>query len=110
MTRYNCHCVVAPRCVHRCTRRQRGSSRRRCNFHVEIRRNDGVDNETMTILVYGPHSGHVLGSRLDVYHLPAHPDVISCCKHDVSDVGCARHVAQMSKCKEAYYTRPRLVH
>mgnify|MGYP000556573871 CR=1 FL=1 len=42
-------------------------------FYVDVRMNDGVDNETLTISIYGPHSGHVSCSRSDVYHLPAHP-------------------------------------
>ena len=36
-----------------------------------------------------------------VYHLLAHPNIISCCKDDLFDYGCARHVAWMSMRKEA---------
>ena len=67
-----------------------------CTFHVDVRMNDGVDNEILTISLYGTPSGHVPCSRSDEYHLPTHPNVISCCKDDAFDVGCARHVARMS--------------
>ena len=72
-------------------------------MHVDVRRNGGVDHGTMTISIYGPHSGYVPCSRFDVYHLGTHPNVISCCKDDLFDVGCARLVARMSMCKEAYH-------
>ena len=67
-----------------------------------LRVNYRVKHATMAISVYGCHSGHVLGSRADLYYLPAHPNVISCCKDNLFDVGCARRVAQMSMRKEAY--------
>ena len=70
---------------------------------MDVRRNDGVVHGTMTISIYGPHSGHIPGSRPDVYEFPAHPNVISCSKDDLFYVGCARHVAQMSMHKEAYH-------
>ena len=38
-----------------------------------------------------------------MYHLPVRPNVISCCKDDLFDVGCARHVARMSMRKETYH-------
>ena len=103
MSRYNCHHIGVPQRVHPCTHPRRGSSRCGCSFHIEVRRNDGFDHGTMTISIYGPHSGHVLGSRPNVYHLLAHPNVISCCKDDLFNVGCARHSAHMSMCKEAYH-------
>ena len=65
--------------------------------------NDRVKHGTMTISIYGCHSGHVLGSRSHMCHLLAHPNVISCCKDDLFDVGCARHVAWMSMQKDAYH-------
>ena len=79
---YNCHCVVAPRRQHHCTRRIKASSRCGRAFHVDVRKKDKV-----TISIYGPHSGNVPGSRSDVYHL-----------------------AQMSISKEAYHISLRLVH
>ena len=60
---------------------------------MDVRINDDVDIETLNISIYGPYSGHVPCSRSDVYHLLVHPNVISCCKDDLFDVGCARHVA-----------------
>jgi hypothetical protein len=53
--------------------------------------------------IYGFHSGHVQESRPDAYHLPPHPNVISCCKDDLFNAGCARHVAKMSRRKELVY-------
>ena len=83
VTRYNCHQsgVANKKCP--CTRRRKHSSRCGCTFHVNARRNDGVDHGTMTLSIYGPHTGHVPGSRPDAYYLPAHPNVISCCKDDL---------------------------
>ena len=40
---------------------------------------------------------------MDVYHFLTHPNVNSCCKDDLFDVGCATHVAWTSMCKEAYH-------
>ena len=67
---------------------------------MDVRRNDGVDHGTIIISIYEPHSGHILGSRPDAYYLSAHPNVISCCKDDLFDVECVRHVAKMSIRKE----------
>ena len=49
-----------------------------------------------------PHSDHVQGSGPNVYHLLAHPNVISC-KDYLFDVGRARHVSQISMCKDEYH-------
>ena len=103
VTRYNCHRSGVANKKYPCTRRRKHSSRCGCTFHVNARRNDGVDHGTMTLSIYGPHTGHVPGSRPDAYYLPAHPNVISCCRDDLFYVGCARHVARMSMRKEAYH-------
>ena len=103
VTRLDCHRVGVPIRQYPCTRHRKPSSRCGCTFHVDARRNGGVDHGTMTISIYGPHTGHVPGSRLDAYNLPTHSNVISCCKDDLFYVGCARHVARMSMCKEAYH-------
>ena len=103
VTRYSCHRAGTSRLASNSTRRRRCTPRCGCTFHVDVRINDDVDIETLTISIYGPHSGHVPCSRSDVYHLPVHPNVISCCKDDLFDVGCARHVARMSMRKEAYH-------
>ena len=56
-----------------------------------------------SISIYGTHIDNVSGSRSYVYHLPTHPNVISCCKDYLFDGGCARHAARMSMRKEAYH-------
>ena len=100
VTRYDCHRQGVPRRVQGCTCRRKGSKRCGCNFHVDVRVNEGVKHETVSVSIHGFHSGHVPGSRPDVYHLPPHPNVVSCCKDDLFDVGCARYVAKMSRRKE----------
>ena len=97
VTRYDCHHTYAPRCIHCCTQRRKGSSQCGCSFHVDVWRNDGDDHGTMTISIYWPH---VPGSRPNVYYLLVHTHVVSCCKDDLFDVGDARHVTRMSMRKD----------
>ena len=61
---------------------------------------DGCDK--VTIGLHNVHEGHDPGTRADLYHLPVHPRVIECCMDDLFDVGTSRHVAKMSKSKEAF--------
>ena len=102
-TRYDCHRAGVPRRVVGCSRLRKGSKRSGCSFHLNVRVNEGDKHGIVSIYVYGCHSGHVPGTRPDVYHLRVHPNVIECCKDDLFDVGCARHVARMSMRKEAYH-------
>ena len=55
-------------------------------FHVKVRQTEG--EKQVKVMVYGPHNGHELGSREDLYHLPVHENVIQCCIKDLFDVGC----------------------
>ena len=100
MTKYDCHHTSVPRRVVKCSPLRKGSNH---SFHLNVRVNEGGKHGIVSIYVYRCHLGHVPRKRLDVYHLPIHPNVIECCKYDIFYVGCARHVAQMSMQKEVYH-------
>ena len=82
------------------TRLRKGS---KCSFYVYVRVNEGGKHGIVSIYVYRCHFDHVPRTRPDVYYLPAHPNVMECCKYDLFDVDCVRHVAWMSMQKETYH-------
>lgn len=82
-------------------RRLRKSKRCGCPFKVVLQY--ACDSNKVNILLYDIHEGHVPGTRADLYYLPIHPRVISCCMDDFFDVGTCRHVAKMSVSKENFH-------
>ena len=85
------------------SRLRKDSKHSRCGFYFNVRVNEGGKHGIVSIYVYKCHSGHVPGTRPDLNYLSVHPNVIECCKDDLFNVGCVRHVARMSGEKEAYH-------
>ena len=72
---------------------------------VDVRLANDVDAHSVLILIgqleienKGP-SLYMPSAPHEVFHLKVHPNVIQCCMEDLFDVGCARHVARISRRK-----------
>ncbi|MCO5592583.1 hypothetical protein L7F22_046586 [Adiantum nelumboides] len=65
-------------------KRTRTSKQCGCSFKIQVESFD--DHDDVKIYLQASHSGHIPGSRNDLYHLPAHCFVIKCCKEDLFDV------------------------
>ena len=96
--RYVCHRWGESKRGSKYIRRCKTSKRCGCTFRVDVKRSIGDQKQVINSL-YAQHKGHDPSAPHEVYHLKVHPNVIKCCMEDLFDVGCARHVARISRRK-----------